>query len=1258
MCRIRCPLKHANDSSKACHLLLPRTPAAVSNSPFLTILIFADNRKGHDLLIRSLSTSSRSLPLRVTTTRRIVRNSYPKNLCRWQSVSAQAANASGGDLFIHEPPKSPNHINTLQRNVFGDLKIRDWPWIAKILYNEPHSIQSWAGFAESLGAKFSQTWETDQPDRPTIRRIAGRPDYRCVMSLELGDGRTYASIRDSERQRLAAQIAGLDLLAICYREEIFSRISQGELPKPPNRKIHKEQDQVADSAQDKDVQEEPKQVTIPAPTEDESRWEETEAPEKPRQAVAADDNGVLLDPTPFSVGQKLLTAMAKASEPILKSWSSVAEQMNGKGATKYGQVQKRQTSSRHPVPPFITAKANRMLLDQYNEWSEDPSHAQLRDAIKDLPMSQYQSQVLDIVNNNQYSIISGETGCGKTTQVPRIILDDAIRRGVGSEVEVICTQPRQMASKEIAKRVAAERNQVLGQSVGYHVRDDYRPPRQGGGSITYCTTGVLLQQIKHHDNSIMDFASHIIVDEVHERSLDIDFLLITLKTIIEDRKKAGKRTPKVVLMSATIEVDRWAEYFAQTGEDNIQQPCPALSVPGRAFPVRTIHLDEILAECNSAYGDRETSEIISACSSSKRYLAAERSEPPSSEGGSLVPFSLVALTIAHIVKTTSTGAVLAFLPGFSEIRDVMDELRKGLLNINFGDPSKYRIILLHSHLSAGQEEAFEPVPEGCRKIILSTNIAETSITIPDVHHVVDAGKHRVAHYDPISRVKELKCVWISKSSSKQRAGRAGRVQNGNYYALFSEARFNTLQLHENPEILANDLQSVCLAVKSYSPDYDIADFLSGAFTPPLPSAVQASIGALQDLGALAEDQTLTALGRLLASLPVGPGMGKLVVLGAIFRCFDPILILSAASSVQRSLFLSFEGDGTNTQRKESHTLYSENTDSDSLSLINAFSKAREMDNRFGSRHYEFKKFMKENFLDERVYRDIVSSATKIEASLTEIGLIPATDRNRGIQFGHPRLNTLSKNSRLVLAVALSGSGGNFAECTPKPKGSARKIEGMRFKTRRKFNGRVQSRSLIKKAVIPESKFISYGEIHRMNGDYILSNINQISPLAVALFGGSLKDMDGINLIIDDWAILYLSTDLTVWASNAQKVILDFRKALDIVLALGFADIARGKVLIDDPLRTAFADSLAQIIQQDDQDAIIAELTLDNLFPKTKDQIDNTQAVEDVQAANDLRDVIKSMMKNNLGANSNIGFAGSKAIDLPKRFAQRHHGNVL
>ncbi|KAK8066830.1 hypothetical protein PG997_013577 [Apiospora hydei] len=688
---------------------------------------------------------------------------------------------------------------------------------------------------------------------------------------------------------------------------------------------------------------------------------------------------------------------------------------------------------RLPEGPWKRA-FNKDMQQRIETLKTTPGLEDMRRHLVSLPMSQYRDQVLAMIQDVRapFSIVVGATGSGKTTQVPQILLDDAIERGDGADCNIICTQPRRIAATSVAVRVAAERGQPLGETVGYQVRFDSRPPRPHG-SITFCTTGVLLAQMKADADGVMNYASHILIDEVHERDLLTDFLVAMVKKAVKSRHARGLPAPKVVLMSATLDTELFANYLGSPdSRRSATVPAPSISVPGRTFPVQTRFLDEIMSDLNESHPS-ELQDLLRSDPKLTEYLVEElrtyvdmaditEENDPENESSSdqtdktdtkygsrgdilaagrrdeYVPTQAVAAVIARICETTQAGAILAFLPGLREINET------------------------HRALAA----VFDNPPPGCRNIILATNIAETSVTVPDVQHVIDAGKLREKRYDQLTGIGGLRCVWESKSNSKQREGRAGRVQNGFYYALFSRARYAEMVPVGLPEVLRSDLQETCLAIKKlhYQQHYHhpIAEVLAEFIQPPPTAAVMAAVQHLKRLKAFTGDEQLTPLGRLLADIPVHPTLAKMIVMGIIFRCLDPMIILGAAACDTRLFFVPREA------REEARAAHREwgGHASDHISMLSAYDELRSCRNEYGEEMARDRAIT--SFLRWDLFLSIHKNAVSILDVLVKRGIVPAGDNSTAsqAQYGPPSLNTNSASKELIRALLVAGLYPNLA----------------------------------------------------------------------------------------------------------------------------------------------------------------------------------------------------------------------------------------
>jgi ATP-dependent RNA helicase DHX36 len=405
-----------------------------------------------------------------------------------------------------------------------------------------------------------------------------------------------------------------------------------------------------------------------------------------------------------------------------------------------------------------------------------------------------QSEILRLVKEHDVLIILAATGSGKTTQVPQILLDEKIIAGEGPSASIICTQPRRIAATSIARKVMSERPGDAWRSVGYHVRGDYENPSRYG-SITYCTAGILLNRLISDADFTLSQHSHIIVDEVHVRDLPIDVVLSLLRTAARKSKAMGKHTPKIILMSATIDPARWLEYFAKPDENGTSLAAASIDIEGVQAHIEEHFLQDILDEVT---GTENLPESIKSmflgqhAKSSQGYVkwelehAAKQtaaveypdqiralklpSSEPSTNERALSPNheaqrdGLAAATIAFLAHEKPLGDILAFFPSSRDM-DQVEELLCTLFSdteMDVRDPEKFRIFKLHSQRRKTNDLVFQPVPPGCRRIILTTNIAETSLTLPEVEYVVDTGMERILQYDTTLSTRMLTYLWIAK----------------------------------------------------------------------------------------------------------------------------------------------------------------------------------------------------------------------------------------------------------------------------------------------------------------------------------------------------------------------------------------------------------------------------------------------------------------------------------------------------------------
>ncbi|KUI63563.1 ATP-dependent RNA helicase DHX36 [Cytospora mali] len=830
------------------------------------------------------------------------------------------------------------------------------------------------------------------------------------------------------------------------------------------------------------------------------------------------------------------------------------------------------------------------LKSSYERYLQSDKMADMRKLKSELPMNQYKSQVSDLVQNNVYSIIIGATGSGKTTQVPQIILEKYYQEGRGADCNIICTQPRRIAATSVAGRVADEMGPDLRDRVGYQVRFDSRPPAQGG-SVTYCTTGILLQQLQYEPDRVFDAVSHLMIDEVHERDKIIDFTLTVLKRAVTDRLARGLKVPRITLMSATLDTELFAGYFKNLDNDGQPTRAPVLSVPGRTFPVSEKHLGDVLAEIQGMWPGNELG-LLRNDRNTTKYIEMEdsfagthmnRPLPPkqdtdiisaidwkpkpvyddasaSAKEDTILPAGLIATTIGHVLRTTTDGAVLVFFPGLTEIQAIEKILRtQSVLGVNVSDETKYKLFLLHSSIPDSQRTVFEKPSPGIRKVILSTNIAETSVTIPDVQYVIDTGKVRQIQYDNSTRVSWLQNSWISKSNAKQRAGRAGRVQNGHYLALYSKARHESMSAIGVPELLRSDLQSTCLAVKATIRGVGVADFLADAIDPPNPVSVKEAMTRLVDLGALTPDHAnLTALGNLLASLPVHPALGKMIVLGIMFKCLDPVLVIGAAAE-ERGLFVMAPDVKSSSLRSKAD--FAGETGSDHLAIYNAFCHVREYYSPDNDSHA--RRVAQSAYIHFGAWKAIHRASQQIQDILQETGVLRQDEiYSRDNMIGDRAWNINSHKPHIIKAILLAGLQPNIGlKKRPSHRlvilGDRPAAEPSNFSVLR-----------ANRTSWTENSLVAFTNVAKSTDgrSFSLRELSIVQPLAVALFGGTFVPngpIDRSNIFtVNKWLQLYVSGGSAPSRRsglNIQAQIYALRQNMDRVLKVAFEDLIKGQM---------------------------------------------------------------------------------------------------
>ncbi|MGP7813155.1 ATP-dependent RNA helicase HrpA [Glutamicibacter soli] len=560
-----------------------------------------------------------------------------------------------------------------------------------------------------------------------------------------------------------------------------------------------------------------------------------------------------------------------------------------------------------------------------------------------LPVSGRREDILDAVSKNQVVVIAGETGSGKTTQLPKMLIE----LGLAEKGMIGHTQPRRLAARTVAERIAEEMGTSIGEEVGFHVRFTGEVSKRT--KLKVMTDGILLAEIQR--DKLLKKYSAIIIDEAHERSLNIDFLLGYLKQIMPRRPDL-----KIVITSATIDPERFAAHFGTLDAEGELVPAPILEVSGRTFPVELryrplaaeVDLDED-ADAESLEDDRDP---LDAVTDAVRELAGE-----------------------------APGDILIFFSGEREIRDAADALR-ALVASNKRLP-RYEVLPLFARLSlAEQHRVFHP--GAAPRIILATNVAETSLTVPGIKYVIDTGTARISRYSHRTKVQRLPIERVSQASANQRSGRCGRVSEGIAIRLYSEDDYQSRPEFTDPEILRTNLASVILQMISMGVVASAAEVSEFPFVqPPESRAISDGVNLLRELGALDGQKRagITPVGRQLAQLPLDVRLGRMIVEAAGRGVAKELMVLAAALSIQDPRERPSEDTGQRERAAELHKRFADDK-SDFTALLNLWAYVREQQNELSSS--AFRRLCKAehiNYLRVREWQDLFTQLRQLAKPL-------------------------------------------------------------------------------------------------------------------------------------------------------------------------------------------------------------------------------------------------------------------------------------
>ncbi|XP_017089101.2 probable ATP-dependent RNA helicase DHX34 isoform X1 [Drosophila bipectinata] len=561
----------------------------------------------------------------------------------------------------------------------------------------------------------------------------------------------------------------------------------------------------------------------------------------------------------------------------------------------------------------------------------------LRQAQRSLPIARFRCDLREALDNSRVLIVAGDTGCGKSTQVPQFLYDFGYR-------SIACTQPRRLACVSLSKRVAHELLDDYGSRVGFQIR--FEKSRTQHTNITFITEGLLLRQLAVGAN--LDQYDALILDEIHERNLFGDFLLGVTKCLLRARPQL-----KLILMSATINVQLFHNYFQEDGARLVQ-------VPGRLFPIKL------------RYVPPPALELIAGQSGSSTKHQSGRLDP--------APFVQVLSLIDQQYPTSERGDVLIFVSGVNEIESVVAAVEE------YATKQQHWIVLpLHSGLAlAEQDKVFDYAQEGSRKCIVSTNIAETSLTVDGVRFVIDSGKVKEMSYDAAVKGQRLKEFWVSKSSAEQRKGRAGRTGPGVCFRLYSQAQFDTFEPYPAPEIHRMPLDTMLLQMISMGlPNVRDFPFIEA----PKSEQVEQTILALKQHCALSVEEKITPLGSSLANLPVELSIGKMLLMGCVFPEVEQLLTLAAMLSVQNPLTTRAQTD----HRCERERQPFESDQGDLFTILRCFREWLQLK----LRREETRKWCHRLGIEEQRFYEVTKLRNQFQRILESCGMAVGSDSGSG-----------------------------------------------------------------------------------------------------------------------------------------------------------------------------------------------------------------------------------------------------------------------
>lgn len=746
----------------------------------------------------------------------------------------------------------------------------------------------------------------------------------------------------------------------------------------------------------------------------------------------------------------------------------------------------KRSTNQHIVRRVNLAKQQDLGIAFRKIWSEkQSSRAQqvMLSARQRLPAWAIKDQLVDTINENQVTIISGATGSGKSTQSPQFILDDMIQKNLGGVVNIVVTQPRRVSALGLADRVSDERCAIVGDEIGYAIRGDSKQT-PGKTKITFMTTGVLLRRLQSNDG--LSDVTHVFIDEIHERTLDSDFLLALMKDYLVKWKDL-----KLILMSATLDSNAFSQYFNEFSVG-------ILEIKGRTFDVTDHYLDDVIRLTRFSH-DRQNSDSQDIGKLIQNL-------------GARINYDLL-VSLAHSIHDDlgmKDGSILIFLPGVAEIDRTVNLL---------GRHSGIYPLPLHASLHPSeQRKVFLKAPRDLRKIVVATNVAETSITIDDCVAVIDTGRVKETSFDVQQGMVKLGEVWASQAACQQRRGRAGRVRPGDCYKLFTQKVEENMKPRPDPEITRVPLEQLVLSIYALN-IRDAAGFLSKAITPPDSTAVDTAIELLHRMNAL-DGNELTALGYHMSRIPADLRLAKLMIYGAMFNCLEACLAIAAILTV-KSPFI-------NSQQKRDEAKFIRSSMSkgngDLLADLEAYNKWNEI--RLNGTLFTTRKWCEENFLSTQTLFDITSNKTQFLTALKDAGFLAASYRPSHDSYKH--INANGQDLSLLRSLIAASFSPQIARIAFPDKKYSASVSGAieldpearTIKYSTQDAGRVflhPGSTLFEAQTFPgQSIYMSFFSKMATSKTFI-RDVTPFNVYALLMFAGTVKiDTLGRGLVIDGW----------------------------------------------------------------------------------------------------------------------------------------------